>query len=138
MIELVAITDDAAAPEPPLRAVRSGGLAVVYAPAEDDAASPDSLWRREALLEDLMEERDVLPVRYGTRVADEAAAARAVAARAPELLAGLERVRGAVELSVRVRALEPEPTRPAPVNGHDYIAARAGRRESGMPPPRAK
>ena len=56
-----------------------------------------------------MEERDLLPVRFGTLVADEEAAARAVAERSEELLAGLERVRGAVELALRVNPTEEEP-----------------------------
>jgi hypothetical protein len=126
MIELIAITDDPAPPAPPVRAVSSGELAVLCAPAEDAPVTPEVLWRREALLEALMEERDLLPVRFGTRVEDEAAAARAVAGRGGELRAGLERVRGAVELSVRVRAREAAPLPPA-ANGRDYLAARAGR-----------
>jgi hypothetical protein len=102
VIELYAI---AQAPGPrvadPLRAVPAGELLAVCGPAEDEV-TPDALWRREALLEGLMEAGDVLPVRYGTRLGDEAEAARAVAERSDELLATLERVRGAVELSVRV------------------------------------
>jgi hypothetical protein len=132
VIELVAITDNAAQPEPPLRAVQSGALAVLYAPAEEEAVSPEALWRREALLEALMEDRDLLPVRFGTRVADEAAAARAVADRGDELRAGLDRVRGAVELAVRVRSRAAEEA-PAPAeSGRDYIAAKAGRSRAAM------
>jgi hypothetical protein len=132
VIELVAITDDPTPPGPPLRAVRSGALAVVYAPAEEEAVSPEALWRREALLEALMEDRDLLPVRFGTRVADEAAAAQAVAGRGEELRAGLERVRGAVELALRVRSLAPEDVAPAAESGRDYIAAKAGRSRAAM------
>jgi hypothetical protein len=132
VIELVAITDDPSPPGPPLRAVQSGELAVVYAPAEEEAVSAEALWRREALLEALMEDRDLLPVRFGTRVADEAAAAQAVAGRGEELRAGLDRVRGAVELAVRVRSQTGDEPPPAAASGRDYIAARAGRSRSAM------
>ena len=55
-----------------------------------------------------MDDRDLLPVRYGTRVADEAEAAqRRRRAERAELHAALQRVSGAVELSLRVRAQEP-------------------------------
>ena len=48
-----------------------------------------------------MADRDVLPVRFGTRFHDEEEAAQAVAAQRATLTTALERVRGAVELSVR-------------------------------------
>jgi hypothetical protein len=124
VIELLAITDDERPPHPPLGAVRRGGLSVLYAPAPAaEDRTPEALWAREEVLEELMEERDLLPVRYGTLVADEDAAARALEERHEQLAAGLERVRGAVELSVRVLARE----EPAPTgdSGRDYIDARA-------------
>ena len=131
MIELLAITDDATPPEPPLVAVRSGGLSALCAPAEDAAVTADTLWRREAMLEALMEDRDLLPVRFGTRVADEAAAARAVAERRTELEAGLERVRGAVELSLRVHAPEPADAPPPEASsGSAYMRAKATRTQA--------
>ena len=132
MIELVAITDDPAPPGPPLRSVRSGELAVLYAPAGEEAVSAEALWRREALLEALMEDRDLLPVRFGTRVADETAAAQAVAGRGEELRAGLDRVRGAVELALRVRSPAPGEPPPPVASGRDYIAAKAGRGRAAM------
>jgi hypothetical protein len=127
VIDLLAITDDPRPPESPVGAVRSGGLSVLYAPAEEQAITAAALWKREAMLEALMEGRDLLPVRYGTLVADERAAAEAVAARGAELAAGLERVRGAVELAVRVRSLEtaaPAPAEAPAVSGRDYLRAR--------------
>lgn len=101
MIELLAITDDRAAPPPPLRIVPAGPVAVVVGPVPEGEVDAEAMWARESLLEDLMEERPLLPIRFGTRVEDDAAAADAVAPRAAELVAALERVRGAVELSVR-------------------------------------
>ena len=102
MIELYAIAEQ---PPPdvasPLRAVPAGSLVAVCGPA-DDEVTPETLWHRESVLEGLMADRNLLPVRYGTRVEDEEAAARAVEERREQLAAALERVRGAVELSVRV------------------------------------
>ena len=122
MIELLAITDDATPPPPPLRAVPCGGLSVLCAPAPEEEADAEALWRREALLEELMEQRTLLPVRFGTLVADEAAAAEAVADRGEALARALHRVRGAVELSVRaVTAGEPDGGSPG-----ERLQARAG------------
>ncbi len=106
MIELLAITDDATPPRPPLRLVPAGRVSVLVAPGggAEPAADADALWERETLLEELMRERALLPVRYGTRVEDDAAAAAAVAPREAELAAALDRVRGAVEVSVRAVA----------------------------------
>jgi hypothetical protein len=106
VIELLAITDDPTPIAPPLRIVPAAGLGlVVSAAAEDgDAVDAESLWRREELIEELMQERTLLPVRYGTLLEDDSAAAEAIAGRAEGLTAALRRVRGAVELSVRVVA----------------------------------
>jgi hypothetical protein len=102
VIELFAITE-ASAPPPParLRAVPAGDeLAAVVGPVGDDGVSAEALWRHEELVEALMADRDVLPVRFGTRFTDDEEAARAVAAQQPTLAAALDRVRGAVEFSV--------------------------------------
>ena len=122
MIELLAITDDTAPAGPPLRIVRAGELAVVVAPASsEDEVDADALWRREALIEDLMEQRALLPVRYGTLVEDDAAAAEVVAGRGEALAGALRRVRGAVELSVRAIA----PGRPDEGSPGDRVRARS-------------
>ena len=111
MIELYAIARHPGPPLPevaPLRAVLFDGLAVVCGPAaEGEEITEEALWRHEEIVEALMDDRDLLPVRYGNRVADEAEAARAVAARREELGAALDHVSGAVELSLRVRGQEP-------------------------------
>jgi hypothetical protein len=135
VIELVAITDHPGPPLPgrlPLHAVPADGLAAVCAPAEREGAAVDALWRREEMIEALMADRDLLPVRYGTRVEDDAAAARAVNERRDDLAAALERVRGAVELSLRVIAADdPGDARRRdrsggpPRSGADYIRAKA-------------
>lgn len=105
MIELYAITDNPGPPLPdvaPLRVVPVNGLAAVCAPAEDAEMSAETLWRHEEVVEELMADRDLLPVRYGTLLQNEGEVARAVEERRDELAAALERVRGAVEVSVRV------------------------------------
>ena len=108
MIELLAITDEGVAPPPPLRLVPAGPVGVLVGPAPEGEVDAEALWNRESLLEDLMDERALLPIRFGTRVEDDAAAAAAVAPRGAELAAALDRVRGAVEVSVRAIAREAE------------------------------
>jgi Gas vesicle synthesis protein GvpL/GvpF len=111
VIELYAIARHPGPPLPelaPLRAVPFDGLVVVCGPAaEGEEVTEEALWRHEEIVEALMNDRDVLPVRYGTRVADENEAARAVAGLSDRLRAALEHVSGAAELSLRVRAQEP-------------------------------
>jgi Gas vesicle synthesis protein GvpL/GvpF len=105
VIALYAITDNPGPPLPdlaPLRLVPVNGLAAVCMPAGETEMSAEAFWRHEEVLEALMADRDLLPVRYGTRLEDEDAVARAVGERRDELGAALERVRGSVELSVRV------------------------------------
>ena len=100
MISLVAISDSGALPPPePLRAVSAGSLCALCAPADGRAVTVDTLVEREELLEALMEDRDVLPVQFGTALPDESAAAQVVLERHEELAAALDRVRGAVELA---------------------------------------
>jgi hypothetical protein len=111
VIALYAVTDHPAPPLPaPLSAVSHQGIAFVCGAAPESAELSDELlWRHEELLEQLMEDRDLLPVRYGTVLPDEGAAARALLERHDELARALDRVRGAVELSVRVVATEDVP-----------------------------
>jgi hypothetical protein len=131
VIEVYAIAEHPGPPLPdvaPLAAARADGLAAVYAPAGEAEPTADALWRHQEIVEALMEERDLLPVRYGTRLRDPEEAARAVAARHDELAAALDRVRGAVELSLRVvaigdRAPLPEPNG-ANVSGREYLRAK--------------
>jgi len=130
VIELYAITDDPAPPAPPLRAVWSDGLTVLCAPAEQRELTADVLWEHEAVVESLMEERDLLPMRFGTLVEDDEAAVRAIEERREELRTSLDRVRGAVELAVRVEAAAaPNELTPNGATGAEYIRAKAHRSE---------
>jgi glycosyltransferase involved in cell wall biosynthesis len=74
-------------------------------PRPDEAA----LWRHERVTEALMADRAVLPVRFGTTVADEDALTAMLAERHAEFRAGLERVRGRVEIGVRALWTPPGP-----------------------------
>ena len=126
MIDLLAITDDPAPSALAVQVLPAGGLGVVVEPAPAGELDADALWRRESLLEELMLERALLPIRLGTRVADAAAATEAIAPRSAELRAALDRVRGAVEVSVRAVAQSPTGPPPGAVDAvHARLAALA-------------
>jgi hypothetical protein len=126
VIELLAITEAGAAPAPPVVALSSDGVSILCIPARDAEPDADALWRHEELLESLMDAGPLLPVRYGTRVSDEAAAVAAVAGREAALAARLEHVRGAVELALRVRS-EEEAAPAIADSGAAYLRARTAR-----------
>jgi hypothetical protein len=114
VIELFAITRaQEPPPPPPLRVLVAGGLGAVVGPVEDEEVTADALWHHEQIVEALMADRDVLPARYGTRFEHDEDAAQAVAARRATLSAALDRVHGAVELSVRAVKAEPLTTHSA-------------------------
>ena len=131
MIELYAISDDPAPPDPPLRAVPCGDLTALCAPAQEGTVTSEALWRHEEIVEELMATRNVLPVRFGTLLPDERSAARAVSSRQAELAASLDRVRGAVELAVRAQPSEPtaEEAPRSEATGRDYMRAKSRRTE---------
>lgn len=109
MIELYAVSAHPAPPLPvlddaALRFTAAGELAVVWGPAATVARRPTlaALRRHAGIVEALMSDRDVLPMRFGTRVADARAAERALDERRADLARGLQQVRGAAEVGVRV------------------------------------
>lgn len=78
----------------------------------------DNVWRHEAIVEALMTDRTVLPVRFGTVLADEAAVQATLAAHYTDFVANLERVRGRVELGLRVLwDDDAPPPQPSPAGG---------------------
>jgi hypothetical protein len=132
VIEPLAITDRPERPLPVgLEQVRHGGLAGVFVrPGErPPRASPDALWRHERFVEELMRDRAVLPLRYGTGLAGEQVLKAAMTERANEFEELLDLVRGRVELAVRVLDDGPR-DRPAPESrsGRDYMESLARRR----------
>ena len=132
MITLYAITDHPTPPVPTLgemRVVPGGDLAAVCGPVAQGEVTADALWQHARLVEALMDDRDVLPVRYGTCLPDDAAAVQTLRDKHDELAASLEAVRGAVELAVRVfpalgHAHVPTPAA-ASMTGTEYLRARA-------------
>jgi hypothetical protein len=131
VIALYAITDHPTPPVAelgPVRVVASGDLAAVCGPVIEGEVTASVLWQHEQIVEALMDDRDVLPVRYGTRLRDEAAAAQTLQDNHARFAATLETVRGAVELALRVfpggDAPASEPSS-EPTTGTEYLRARA-------------
>lgn len=128
MIDLLAITDDPPAHLPvgaDLCTVECAGLAALCGPAQDGELSVVALWRHEEIVEEWMRDCDLLPARFGTRLRDETEVAALLAGRREEFLAALDRVRGSVELSVRVvEAGSRNGSAQRPATGADYMRAR--------------
>jgi hypothetical protein len=113
VLYVYALTDEPELPARPPRGHRgaplrvvvgAGGVSAVCTRHRDLAVAVEErhLWRHERVTEALMEDRAVLPVRFGTTVADEDTLRTLLEDRADELRAALQRVRGRVEIGVRV------------------------------------
>lgn len=112
MVYLYAITDRPKGPLPQPPGLMGGsllgvayrqlGAVVSRLSAPDVPLSEENIWRHEAVIEALMADRAVLPVRFGTVAADEAAVETALAERYHGFLANLVQVRGHVELGLRI------------------------------------
>jgi Gas vesicle synthesis protein GvpL/GvpF len=110
-----------------LRAIESGGVAGVYSRhrALDPHPTRDMVLDHERVVEAIMAHGAVLPVRFGTRVADEDRLAAVLTERGDELLRSLARVRGRTELGVRVTPELPGPAGGAVApSGRDYLLTR--------------
>lgn len=126
MIYIYAIVDGRAAVESPLRRLAYGDVAAVYREVESlPAVTEESLRHQESVLERLMEEREVLPLRFGSAVADEDELRRLLATRHDEFAVSLARVRGRVEMGIRASA----PAKPSST-GREYVEARLGWRRA--------
>jgi hypothetical protein len=109
---LYAITDRPELPVPTepglegtsLFSVTHQDIAAVVSPLATAQVPPteDNVWQHEAVVEALMVDRAVLPVRFGTVLADEAAIRADLAAHYTDFVVNLDRVRGRVELGLRV------------------------------------
>lgn len=93
----------------PLRVVAGGRLAAIVSDRGDAQieVSEEALWSHERVVEGLMGEGTVLPMRFGSVLADDAAVEAMLSERQEELTGALDRVSGAVELGVRA-AWDPE------------------------------
>jgi hypothetical protein len=90
----------------PLDGVREGDLLAVisrhvHAPGEP---ALDALWVHERVVERLMADRAVLPMRFGSKLPDDESLREALVANQESFVAALDRVRGRVELGVRAMA----------------------------------
>jgi Gas vesicle synthesis protein GvpL/GvpF len=113
----------------PLEAICEGPLLAVASRADlvPDEISVDVLSAHERVVEALMKERAVLPMRFGTRFAAAGDVQAALAARRTALLDALDRVRGRVELAVRARRPATEAREvavAAGADGHEYVRVR--------------
>lgn len=114
----------------PLATRSVGSITAVHSECDSRPATPtaENLWRHEAVVEALMRNCDaVLPARFAMVVADERMLDEALAQHIEPLAAGLARVRGCVELGLRVLWQRPtesqSPAQPAD-SGRSYMAAR--------------
>jgi hypothetical protein len=128
----------------PLYGVHEGGLMAVISQHVHPPGEPalDALWVHERVVERIMADRAVLPMRFGTKLADDDAMRNVLGARQEAFLAALDRVRGRVEVGVRAMqpidahfrgAPEPERSTPAATTGREYLQAklRDGQRVEG-------
>lgn len=114
---LYAITDHPELPIPTLRGVRNidenesrpyklafGDIAAVVSSLSTNVISPTevNLWRHERVVETLMTNHTVLPMRFGTMIDDETAVHKVLERYYQNFTASLNRVRGRVELGLRV------------------------------------
>ncbi len=116
--------------EQPVRCGAWGDIAAIYSHYEGAPPRPEAthLWRHEAVVERLLDGRGVLPVRFGALLPDEAALMALLRERHDRFVAGLARVAGRVEVSVRAlwphEAPQPVSRRAEAENGRAYLARR--------------
>jgi hypothetical protein len=131
VIYLYAITErSAAAPgdtgfdDAPLQMARSAHVAALYSAHQsvEPRPQPDALLRHEHVVEAAMRQGATLPARFGTTFTDTDHLRAAVNRAGDRLRSQLERVRGCVELAVRVGL--PPRSDPAPKDGRGYLEAK--------------
>jgi hypothetical protein len=99
-------------------------------------AQAELAWQHEHVVERLMEQAAVLPARFGTLAPDAEAVAARLRSRRAEFAAGLDRVRGRVEISVRV-LWDDVPDPPAaraspPPSGRAYLLQRQSEEQAAQ------
>ena len=93
----------------PLCAVGDASLAAICSWGEPAEPTEEALWRHEAVTEALMEDRTILPARFGIVFSDEDGLRKDLSARRDELTSSLHRVAGTVELGLRVLSGDEDP-----------------------------
>lgn len=115
-----------------LRVVSSEQLSAVVSdsPAASVHVCESALWAHERVVEELMLDRAVLPMRFGSIAPDDGVVRRMLIARQQELISALRRVSGAVELGVRAvlqppATIDAEPAAMAGGAGTAYLLTRS-------------
>src|SRR4051794_12987788 len=106
MLYLYGISDSPSRPDVPglqgaaLASAGREGLFAIWSEHEGQPFEADetALWEHERVVEALLEEGTVLPMRFGSSMRDRPAALDLLEERRQEFELGLDRVRGAVEL----------------------------------------
>jgi hypothetical protein len=112
-----------------VHACESFGAAFSRHDSERPAATADNVWRHEQVVESLMDRHAVLPARFGTIFRDEPKLDAALREHGDRIVHGLDRVRGHVELGLRVLwKSDQSPLIPAVAppesSGREYMMAR--------------
>jgi hypothetical protein len=109
-----------------LRTVADGAIAATFSRHRTLRPRPTRTMAvaHEAVVRELMRHAAVLPLRFGTMLADRDTLRGVLADRHDALAEGLERVRGRVELSVRVLGEAPSEPPRNDVSGRAYLMAR--------------
>jgi hypothetical protein len=137
MLYLYAISDSPQLPDvrgvdgAELGVSAGSGLFVIWSEHDGPGFETDEsrLWEHEQVVEALLGDGSILPMRFGSWMPDEASVLSLLAERREEFELGLERVRGAVEIAVRALVHE-EPAEAARAlagasrPGTDYMLAR--------------
>lgn len=110
-----------------VRRIGSGGLvAIATEHGRSPAFDEEALWAFEQVVESHMTDGAILPIRFGTLLPDAAATERMLRERRTEFSDKLERIRGAVELSVRgIWPAIPDATIAGAETGTGYMRSRA-------------
>lgn len=115
-----------------LELVRAGKAYVVVEPASARTATPAAIVAQDRVVRRLARLAPaVLPLRFGSTAADPAALRALIAPVAGALAPAFERVRGAVQLTLRVEGRRSAAPRPPPAGpGTRWLAARRARHEA--------
>jgi hypothetical protein len=111
-----------------LEAVTDGRLTAVFSEHPQSAHAPtaERLWRYERVIEALMNRHAIVPMRYGSSMADRREVASMLHERHDAFAAAVERVKGKVEVSVHADYRHPPPADPAP-SGREYMLGQVER-----------